>query len=222
MPLTSEQLSAERARLVERFGRRFGMGETIFREGDPGTEMFIVEDGRVRLVKRVRLVERSLVTLRPGELFGETALLEGSPRPYTAEALTDCLLIALDGRTFETLIGSNVALAVRVVKHLARRLRDAEDQIENMLLRDNQSKLVNALIKLAQGAAPGPSGVVLSVTPLELSGMTGIDVESVRRGVEQLREGSYVQIADEQIIVEDVGSLRRLFDLLGMKEELGR
>ncbi len=198
------------------------MGETIFREGDPGNEMFIVEEGRVRLVKRVRLIERSLVMLRPGELFGETALLDGALRPYTAEALTDCLLLALDGQTFEGLVRANVALAVRVVKHLARRLKDAEDQIENMLLRDNQSKLVNTLIKLAQNKESGPEGILLNVTPLELSSRTGIDVESVKRGVQQLRDSSYIQITDETIVVPDVAALRRLFDLLGMKEELGR
>ena len=57
--------------------RRFEAGELLYREGDPGTNAFLLEDGRVRLIKRVRGVERSLMVLKPGDLFGESALIAG-------------------------------------------------------------------------------------------------------------------------------------------------
>jgi CRP-like cAMP-binding protein len=109
------------------------------------------------------------------------------------------------------------------VKQLVRRLRDAEDQIEIMMLADTQSKIVNALLKLAQQTreAPSPSGSVsFSISPMELSTRVGLDVDTVKRGVQQLRESQYIRVADERLEIPDIEALRRLFGLLGVKDEI--
>src|SRR5687767_1934395 len=80
--------NSDGAHLRARFGRRFEVGDVIFREGEEGTTAFLLEEGRVRLIKRVRGIERSLMMLKPGDLFGESALLSGAPRSSTAIALT--------------------------------------------------------------------------------------------------------------------------------------
>src|SRR3954468_4088347 len=116
-------------RLLEKFGRRFSAGEVLFREGEPGQEAFLLEEGRVRLIKKVRGVERSLMVLKPGDLFGESALLVGALRSSTAIALSPGLALALDQATLQNLLEHNPAVASRMVKQLVRRLRDAEDQI---------------------------------------------------------------------------------------------
>jgi CRP-like cAMP-binding protein len=213
--------AAERERLLLRFGRRFSSGEVIFREGDLGTEAFLLQEGRVRLIKRVRAVERSLMVLRPGDLFGESAFLQGAPRSSTAIALSDGAALALDNATFQNLVENNRSVASRMVQQLVRRLRDAEDQIEIMMLRDTQSKIVNALLKLAQQTqADGRTGALLQISPMELSTRVGLDVETVKHGVQKLREGQYVRVVDEKVEIPDVESLRRLFQLLGLKDEI--
>ena len=213
--------AAERERLLARFGRRFSSGQVIFREGDVGTEAFLLQEGRVRLIKRVRAVERSLMVLRPGDLFGESAFLQGAPRSSTAIALSDGAALALDNATFQNLLENNRSVASRIVQQLVRRLRDAEDQIEIMMLRDTQSKIVNALLKLTQQTqADGRTGALLQISPMELSTRVGLDVETVKRGVQKLREGQYVRVVDEKVEIPDVESLRRLFQLLGLKDEI--
>src|SRR5258708_16902866 len=121
--------AAERERLLQRFGKRFTSGQVIFREGAAGTEAFLLQEGRARLIKRVRAVERSLMVLRPGDLFGESAFIAGSPRSSTAIALSDGAALALDHATFQSLLENNRSVASRIVPQLVRRLRDAEDQI---------------------------------------------------------------------------------------------
>jgi CRP-like cAMP-binding protein len=213
--------SAERERLLQRFGRRFSSGQVLFREGDFGTEAFLLQEGRVRLIKRVRAVERSLMVLRPGDLFGESAFITGAPRSSTAIALSDGAALALDNATFQSLLENNRSVASRIVTQLVRRLRDAEDQIEIMMLRDTQSKIVNALLKLAQQTqTDGRSGALLQISPMELSTRVGLDVETVKRGVQKLRDGQYVRVVDEKVEIPDVESLRRLFQLLGLKDEI--
>lgn len=211
----------DRERLLARFGRRFKGGEVIFREGDAGSEAFLLQEGRVRLLKRIRTTERSLVVLRPGDLFGESALLPGAARTSTAIALSDGAALALDQSTFHGLLESNRSVAVGIVKQLVLRLRDAEDQIEIMMLRDAQSKIVGALLKLArQARGEAEPMAVLSVSPMELSTRVGLDVDAVKRGVQKLREGGYVRVVDERVEIPDIDALERLFALLGVKDEI--
>ncbi|WP_438009161.1 Crp/Fnr family transcriptional regulator [Sorangium sp. So ce321] len=211
-------------RLRARFGRPFEAGDVIFREGEPGTEAYLLEEGRVRLIKKVRGAERSLMVLKPGDLFGESALLGGAARWSTAIALSRGVALALDQGTLQNLVERNPAVALRIIKQLVGRLRDAEDQIEIMMLNDTQSKVVNALLKLAQQsrAASGSSsnGASFAISPMELSTRVGLDVDTVKRAVQQLREGQYLRVADERLEIPDIDALRRLFSLLGLKDEI--
>jgi CRP/FNR family transcriptional regulator, cyclic AMP receptor protein len=216
-------MTPESERLHARFGHRFEAGDVIFREGEAGTEAYLLEEGRVRLIKRVRGAERSLMVLKPGDLFGESALLVGAARSSTAIALSSGIALALDQGTLQNLLENNPTVAARIVQQLVRRLRDAEDQIEIMMLSDTQSKVVSALLKLAQQArepgATGP-GASFSISPMELSTRVGLDVDTVKRAVQQLRESQYLRVSDERLEVPDIEALRRLYGLLGVKDEI--
>jgi CRP/FNR family cyclic AMP-dependent transcriptional regulator len=207
----------ERARLLGRYGRRFVSGEALFREGTPAREAFLLQEGRVRLLKHVAMAERSLAVVKPGDLFGEGAMLEGTTYGSTAVAMTHGTVLALDRETFRMLLESHPPVATRAVDQLVRRLRDAEDQIEIMMLRGVQSKVTSALLKLA-GKAAGSAEI--QVSPVELSTRVGLDVEAVKRTVQRLRERQYIRITGERIEIPDVDALRRLYILLGTKEEL--
>jgi CRP-like cAMP-binding protein len=211
---------AERTRLVERFGRRFHAGDTLYREGDEADTCYILQEGRIRLVKRVRSADRSLSVLRPGDLLGEDALLNRADRAASAIALTDVTVLALDQVTFARLLSGNPDVASRMVRQLVRRLRDAEEQLENTMLRDHPSRVVNTLIRLASTTQKGPDGHMLAVSPLDLSSRASLDVDAVKRSVQQLRDGGYLRIVDEKILIPDLGALRQLYELLGMKEEV--
>src|SRR4051794_20587335 len=84
--------------------RSFQPGEMIFREGDPGTEAYLLDEGTVRLIKKVRGAERSFVVLKPGEVFGEAALVAPTPRSSTAVAVTPGVARAISRETLEGLI----------------------------------------------------------------------------------------------------------------------
>ncbi len=124
-------------------------------------------------------------------MFGEGALVKGALRTSTALALDDTVALAFDQATFDQVLATSPEVAARVLSQLIRRLREAEDQIEILMLRDAQSKVVVALIKLGQQqlAQDGrPSGqVALMLSPLELSAHAGLDVDTVKRIVTQLR-----------------------------------
>ncbi len=207
----------ESAKLLGRYGRRFAAGATIFQEGAPAAEAFLVHDGRVRLLKRIAMTDRSMAILKEGDLFGEAALIEGTTYGSTAVGLTDGVILALDRTTFRSLLEKHPTVAGRVIDQLVRRMRDAEDQIETMMLRGVQSRVTSALLKLA-GRASGATEV--SISPVELSARVGLDVEAVKRTVQRLRDRQYVRITGERIEIPDIEALRRLYTLLGTKDDL--
>lgn len=221
-PAPSDLAADEQKRLVSRFGRRFAAGDVLFNDGDPASLAFLLQEGRVRLLKRVGSVERSLRLLRPGDLFGESALLTSAPRNSTAVALTEGFALALDQVTFQQVLTSHPEVGTRVLHQLIRRLRDAEDQIEILMLRDSQAKVVVALMKLAQLAgSPDQAGViVVSISPLELATRVGLDVDTVKRTVKQLRDSGYLQIIEEKLHVSNLAALRELYSLLTVKDQI--
>jgi CRP/FNR family cyclic AMP-dependent transcriptional regulator len=203
--------------LLAQYGRPFAQGEVLFREGDPASAAYLLQSGRVRLLKRVRMVERSLSILRAGDLFGEGALLDGAVRSSTAVALSEGVALVLDRAALREIVERIPSLSERILTQLVRRLRDAEDQIEVLMLRDTQSKVISALLKMAR-ATSGPAD--LSVSPVELSSRVGLDVETVKRAVQRLRDQQYLRIVGERVEIPDLEALRRLYGLLGSKEEL--
>jgi CRP-like cAMP-binding protein len=207
-------------RLFERFGRSYEGGELIYAEEDEATEVFMILDGRVRMIKRVRLVERDIVILKTGDIFGETALLRGPLHPASAVALGRCRVLAFEADDFEALLRDQPQIALKLTVQLIRRLGAAEERIENMMLKDSQSKIVNTLIKLAQTSAPGEERTLIALSPIELSSRIGLDVDTVKRGILELKENRYLGIVGEKLEIYDVEALRRLYRLMGMKEEL--
>ena len=200
--------------------RAFQAGEVIFRQGEPGAEAYLLEDGMVRLIKKVRGADRSLSILKPGDLFGESALVGGASRSSTAVAMSPGLARVLAPPTLATLVARDPAAALRVVRQLATRLYDAEDQIEIMMLADTQSKVVSAVLKLAEKARDSGPGASFAISPMELSTRIGLDVDTVKRTVQQLREGQYLRVTEGRLEVPDIEAMRRLYALLGIKDEI--
>jgi CRP-like cAMP-binding protein len=209
-------------RLFEKYGRKHSGGEIVFAEDDEAREVFMLAEGRVRLIKRVRHIERDIVVLKSGDIFGEAALLPGQRHPCSAVALGDCRILALPSGDFEELLRQQADITFKFIRQMIRRLQASEERIENMMLRDSQSKIVNTLIKLAQNSDTQEGHIFLTISPIELSSRIGLDVDSVKRGILKLKENRYLGISNEKIEIFNLEALRKLYRLIGMKEELKR
>jgi hypothetical protein len=109
---------------------RYASGAVIAEEGSAGSEMFIIEDGEVEIVRLRGGIERVLSTLGPGDFFGEMSVLERRPRSATARAKVDCRVLAIDGSTLDALLREHPDVAVRMMRKLSGRLREYEEQEE--------------------------------------------------------------------------------------------
>src|SRR5512137_2684299 len=90
-------------------------GEIIYRDGDLGSEMYVVQSGAVRIYRELQGIKQELAIMEKGDFFGEIAVLEGLPRSASAEALDDVELIEINSTTFDKMIRSNIEIAVRML-----------------------------------------------------------------------------------------------------------
>jgi CRP/FNR family transcriptional regulator, cyclic AMP receptor protein len=97
-------------------------GKVIVRQGDPGRECFVISEGKARATIR----GKGSVMLGPGSFFGEMSLLDQGPRSATVTAETDMQLLVLGSREFASLVEEVPTVAVRMMRGLAGRLREAE------------------------------------------------------------------------------------------------
>jgi CRP-like cAMP-binding protein len=110
---------------------RFDAGSVIFSKGDPGDRMYVITGGSVSIVDG----ERTIATLGPGELLGELALIDASPRSAAAIALTDCALAPIDRPRFLFLVQQTPYFAVQVMQAMAERLRDERREYNEPIAR---------------------------------------------------------------------------------------
>ena len=160
--------------LFQKFGRAYPEGSVLFHEGERGDEMYVIQSGRVQISMQVRGIDRTLSVLEPGEFLGEMALLNNKPRSATATVLEEARLLVIDEKTFEAMIRGNSEIALRMIKKLAARLQEADDQIENLLLKDNNSKVVHALTRMIRAGKPVPGGVLVETTVQALATKVGL------------------------------------------------
>jgi hypothetical protein len=156
------------------------VGEYIFKEGDLGTEMYIIHEGKVEILNHVAGEEQMLAVLEKGDFFGEMSILEDLPRAATARAATDVRLLPINRSTFDQLIQGNPEIAVRMMRKLSRRLRDADEQIK--ILAGNRTSGSREMPKLSpQPVASGPEKLVHAPSGMEFQLSAGNETTIGRR-----------------------------------------
>ncbi|MEM8933608.1 MAG: cyclic nucleotide-binding domain-containing protein, partial [Acidobacteriota bacterium] len=117
----------------ERYAKSYPAEAVIFSEGDLGTEMYIIQEGKIEIVKLFKGEQRRLAVLSQGDFFGEMAILEDLPRTATAVAKSEVRILAIDGSTFDTMLRKNPEIAVRMMRKLSRRLRETDQMLRQAL-----------------------------------------------------------------------------------------
>src|SRR5579864_8365195 len=138
----------------------FSAGEIIFREGDLGTEMYIISEGKVEILNRMGEDDRVLAVLEKGDFFGEMSVLEDLPRAASARALTDTKLLQINGSTFDQMLQGNPEIAVRMMRKLSRRLRETDELLKTSFGSQMSPISREMPAPTAQAAAEGPEKLV--------------------------------------------------------------
>jgi CRP-like cAMP-binding protein len=181
---------------LDALARSYPASTVIFEEGDPGSRMYVIRSGRVKITKRVGSTDITLAVLVAGDFFGEMALLEGMPRSAAAVVIEDAALIEVDQATFENLIRRNGEIAAKLMRRLSSRLRDANRQIQALLGRSAVARAAETLRAIAgQASASGWRPLPEDLPKTGLAARCGLQPDEGRRIEARLERAGILTLA---------------------------
>ena len=197
---------------TEEFNRFYPKDTMIFTEGMPGSELYIIQKGSVKITKIVDNSEVLLAVLKVGDIFGEMALLENKPRSANAVAFEDAYLLAVNKANFERMVQSQAQIVTRLTTLLAERIWFIYKQLANTLLSDPLGRLYDALlIQLEKNRVPlkPNSSYGFDFGPKELIGMVGLPMNEGTLVLHKLLENNKIRLVDNKIMAMDVAEIEK-------------
>jgi CRP/FNR family transcriptional regulator, cyclic AMP receptor protein len=195
--------------IFRKYGRIYDEGKVIFREGEPGNEMFIIIEGKVKITKSAGNLEKTLMILGNGDFFGEMALVDDKPRSASAIALTTCKLIALDKNTFKSVILNNPSFAYKVILKMSERLREADKQIEELLKYDKRTRIIKSIAEAFEQKEYSK----LSDLVKDVSDLVGVSESEVLSVIRELVNSSVIGLKAGKITINKE-ELKRIYKFL--------
>ena len=191
--------------------RSFAVNEPIFHVGDPGHSMMGVIVGTVRIsLPTPKGRDMILADLPAGELFGEIALLDGSPRSASATALTKCELLVLERRDVLPFLERSPTACLNLMQLLCARIRRSDERMAEIAFFDLPARLARALLRAATQSHGPPK---LSLSQRELAEMAGATRENVNRCLREWQRSGILDLKYRWTIILKPEALRALEDL---------
>jgi CRP/FNR family cyclic AMP-dependent transcriptional regulator len=216
--------------LEDRFGKSFPAGHVVFREGERGAEMYVIHSGRVQITRTVQGRESVIAELPAGEFFGEMAILSSGVRSATATVMEDAKLIVIGAKQLEHMLRAKAEIAVRLIRTLSGRLEQANQQIELLLLKDANHRVVQCLRQLAESrgqAIQGSGAVFLPVSLAQLASRVGLDDAQVTDvlgrliGAHLLGQARDIGLDEDGYVIPEVGRLQDFLEFLELRQRFG-
>ena len=204
----------ERAAVVARARiRTVNAGETVFAMGAPGDQMMALLRGNIRIrVPSVEGRELLLAIIRPGEVFGELAVLDGKERSADAIAESPCTLAILDRHDILSFFERNPSAWPKLVKVLCQRLRHTDQVFAEVALLQLPARLAKSMLRLLDSDGIPALGKTPTIrfSQRELANMVGGTRESVNRCLRNWQRNGIVQITEGSIIITNRPALENM------------
>lgn len=188
-------------------------GDSLFRKGEEGHSLYMITAGKIKILRHSRDGdEMILAMLSAGDFCGEMALLDGMPRSADAVAVEETHLYGLNRKDFLSYVLNNETAVKAILSALSKRLRKADDFLEDIFFLNVAARLAKKLIELgsSNGFKEDEGGPIrISVTQKDLAGMIGSTRESVNKELRSLRENRLITLSGNAILINDLEALKR-------------
>ncbi|HVL81686.1 MAG TPA: Crp/Fnr family transcriptional regulator [Actinomycetota bacterium] len=207
--LGADALAALESRAVR---RRYRAGSVVFCQGEPGTRCYAIMSGAVKVSAfNPDGKEAVLAVLGPGDVFGELALFDEAPRSADALVIETAELLSLDRDDVTAAIEQYPQVSLALLRILSRRLRRANEALQDAAFFDVAGRVARRLADLAdEHGAPGPEGTAITVpiSQESLASMVGATRESVNKALANLGRRGLVSRRGRSYVVPDTQALR--------------
>jgi CRP-like cAMP-binding protein len=193
------------------FTRHLDRGEYLFREGEPSQGFYIVQSGSVSVL-RVNAAgkEQVIQVFRAGRAFAEAALASEGGYPADARALEPSTVLVVRKDGFIDLLKQRPDLALRMLASMAIHLRALVAHIEDLTMKDVETRLTNWLLKNAPPTGEEQPVIALKGTKRALAAELGTVSETLSRTLAKLREQGLIEVEGPRIRLLNIEGLRAL------------
>ena len=196
--------------------KEYGPLEQVHGHGNPGDVVYLLKKGRVKIYKLSPEGKTlTLEILEAGEIFGEIALVDDTPRDTKAETLIDSLVFVMRRRDFELLLRKKSDLGMRVTKRIGRRGRHVENQLKSLVFRSAPSRLAYLLLSLAgRHGVHDSRGIILNIklSQKELANLIGTARETTSALINEFKRLNFIDIQHRRIKLLNQWQLKKIAD----------
>jgi len=195
-----------------RFAKTFKAGEMIFSEFEPGDNFYLIQAGRVQLVKVIGEIEKTLDILQPSEMFGEMAILEKSPRSATAIAMDNVTVLEFNSQNFEVLMMGNPQIALKLLRMFAKRIYDSKRRFMILTLEEPQAKIADVFLMLDESQADIDKTTEKREFKTNVDGVAhwaGMTVNAARDVLGHFANQRRIEIYPDKIVVKNINDFSR-------------
>jgi CRP/FNR family cyclic AMP-dependent transcriptional regulator len=215
LPLFAALSEDQLEQIVQRVQRRtFALGVTLFHQDMPGTMMYMIESGSVRVISIGRTgQELTLNVLGPGELFGELSILDGKHRSATAITLAPTVAWLLSQADLREFMAKFPPVNQAMIHVLVNRVRSTAQRLEAMTFQDVLGRLAFELLNLAERSGrPCEQGIEITIplTQVDLATMVGATRESVNKSVSVLRSRGLIDVDGTSWYLQDTAGIQQI------------
>ena len=199
----------------ERFAKEYENGQVIIAEYEPGDSFYLIQSGKVRLVKCVNDQLKNLDILKPGEFFGEMAILDNSPRSATYMAAGHVKCLEFNKENFELLITGNPQIALVLLKLFCKRIYDQKRRFRILVVKDFQARLADVFLMLDEMNPVSNASEKMrrfNVTISDIAHWAGLSQEITHDELNKLVEKRKIEIFENYMIVSNINDMKRMYD----------
>lgn len=184
-------------------------GAQLFSPDMPADWFYVIIKGRMKVYQlSAKGDEQILHIYGPGQTIGEAAMWSSANFPAHAEAMTDALLLVITRQALEEAITRKPELALEMMAGMSAKLREFNQLIEQLSLREVPSRLAAVLLQMS--VARGSNKIRLQQTKRELAAQIGTVSETLSRALAKLKSAGLVEVDGSEITLLDIDGLRDL------------
>lgn len=184
----------DKEQALEKHSKIYEPGTVLFYEGDPASKLWVINEGRIQISKRVFTEEIVLEILGPGEFCGELSLVTDAPQAVTATVIEPARLLVIDATQFEAMIRANGELSMRMMRKLAGRLNEAQFLVSALQMRNTIGRVMLHLKREIENSGTGKVSV-----PSDLAKMLGLDDVELEDIMDRLVAKKLIKLSDDNV-----------------------
>ncbi|MGM0502498.1 MAG: Crp/Fnr family transcriptional regulator [Bacillota bacterium] len=201
--LTNEELTGIKSIMQE---RNYDKNEMLFFEGDAANNFYIILTGLVKVFKTdEKGREKTLSLLGNKDFFGEMALLDNKSRSASVQAIEETKVFKINQNKFKNLISKHPAISLKIIATLSQRIRNSNQQIQNLTFKKVRGRLIDTLNRLADKyGVEHEQGILINnkITHQELANLVGTTRATITKLLGELVESDKLIIKNRYLILK--------------------